>query len=433
MGTKTDWSQLGQVKQYLRSFEEGVTFYEVTWCDVENTIGEMDWTKTDLVINRARQYGFTALVKIRVGQCSWITGKTPDYLRGKQQKTESAMPKDMERYADFVKKVVERYSMKGVNEYAVENEVNSASFWETTPEDYRMLIDVAAEAIREADTEALVVDSGISSVASGYGVVERLLHRGHTQKAIDTFNRYFSRRFGTRGQQLLHIGTEVELRAALDSPKGKRNLAFLEATNSLVRDQVVDVRQVHFYENWAALPDLLDYLHAVTPPTVPLEMWELGAFLGSSRLSGAQRTAEMVKVIVLALSEGVTKILWLPLNVDPDEDFDDGRLYGLLSPDGDTRLAARAFAALDAAARGGRSVNIADHGVVGLGFDEGDHSTAFVWSACVPLSLPLPAGSRVDELATTPGTSKRDRVLVGIDPVQLDLPITIEEFMETLS
>ncbi len=429
LGTKTDWSRLGVMKQYLQSLGGGVTFYEVAWCDVEKQPGLLDWSNPDTVINQAQSVGFTTMIKIRVGQCNWITGKPPKYLRGKQQKTESSMPKDLHAYTTFVKQVVQRYSGQGVKEYAVENEVNSASFWDGTPEEYSRLVTVAARAIHNVDPQVKVVDGGISSTASGYGVAERLLQLGRTQTAIDSYNQYFSRRIGTRGEQIVSVDNEVQLRHALDSEQGKRNLEFLKATNHLVAAHVVDVRQVHFYEDWSALPALLDYLDAVTPAGTPLEMWELGSFLGTSQLSEAQRNADLVKAIAIALSVGVSKVIWLPLNVDPASG--DDRLYGLLSARGTMQAASVAFAALSHAARGGTPVAIKDSGIVGLAFDKGSHSTAFIWSDCAPVPVSLPSGSRIGTPGTT-GTTRREHTVVGTDPVQMELPMPAERFLRTL-
>jgi hypothetical protein len=432
LGTKTDWSNLGGVRQYLRSLPGGVTFYEVPWCEIEPQPGVFDWSNPDLVVNSAASLGFSTMIKIRVGQC-WATGKSPQYLRGAQHKTESGMPKDLSKYANFVRTVVNRYSRLGVHEYAVENEVNSPSFWDGTPEDYSRLVGVAAKAISAADPKAVVLDSGISSTATGYGLTKWLLSRGSTEQAIAAYNSYFTNRFGTRGQEIVHANSEPQLRSLLDSEQGRRNAAFIAVTNRLIRSHVVDVRQVHFYEQWSAVPYLMQYLNAVTPAKTPLEMWEMGAFIGNSRLSSEQRSADMVKTIALALSEGASKAVWLPVDLDPAETPDDGRLYGLLTIDDRERASSRAFRAISAAARGAQAVAIRSQGIVGVGFDKGGRGTAFVWSACGSRTLRLPQGSAVQGLSPTTDSQGRRQIRIGANPVQIDLPTSVAKFLNGLA
>lgn len=434
VGAKWDWYRFDTWKPFLDALHGGITFYEVVWCDIEPQAGHADWSDTDSVIQRAHSIGFTPLVKIRVGRC-WATGGAPQYLRGKKDKTESAMPQDLSRYAAFVKQVVTRYSRFGVTEYAVENEVNSPSFWAGTPQDYQRLVSVAAEAIRSADPAAQVVDSGMSSVASGYALADRLLQLGATQDAVNAYNVYFARRFGTRGQQIHEVSDEAGLREVLASAQSKRDIAFSDLTNRIVESHLVDVRQVHFYEQWSALPYLMTYMYANTPPSTPVEMWEVGAFLRNSTLTPAERKAELVKVVALALGAGVTKLVWLPLGDNPDGRVVTGQLYALLNPNGKPSPGAEALAAIDAACQGAKVVRIDGHGILGVGFDKAGHSTAFIWSNGASVTaVPVPAGTQIQ------GASGRRRILeastevsLGTSPQQIILPSTTEQFVAGLS
>ncbi|HYO32794.1 MAG TPA: hypothetical protein VES21_08085 [Nocardioidaceae bacterium] len=431
LGTKTDWSSLGPARPYLRSLRGGPTFYEVTWCEVQLESGEMDWRNPDAVVDQAHSLGFITMLKIRVGECPWLTGEVPEYLRGKQAKTESSMPLDLTAYAGFVKQVVERYEPAGVNEYAVENEVNSESFWNGTVGEYRTLVAVAARVIHRTDGDAAVADAGMSSVASGYGVVARLLELGEPERAIDAYNAYFSRRIGTRGEQIVRVSSEAELRDALATEKAKRNLAYMRVTERLVARGLVDARQIHFYEEWSSLPLLLEYLHATTPATMPLELWELGAYLGHAQLDDKQRTVELVKVISLALGGGVTKVVWIPLFAEPDSG-EELELYGLLSSKATTRPASTAFAALDAAADKSLPVAINGSAVVGTAFQRHGRGTAFVWARCAPAIVSLPAGSRVGGAASA-GAGRAGDTMIGDEPVRIDFAVPVRAFLRTVS
>lgn len=391
----------------------------------------MDWSNPDTVVEEAHSLGFIAMLKIRVGECPWLTGESPDYLRGAQQKTESSMPSDLAAYQNFVQLVVERYAPAGVTEYAIENEVNSESFWGGTVGEYRRLVAVAARVVHRVDPDAEVADAGMSSVASGYGVVARLLELGDPQRALDAYNAYFSRRIGTRGEQIVRVDSELELREALAAEQGKRNLAYLRVTEELVASGLIDVRQIHFYEEWSSLPLLLEYLHATTPAAMPLELWELGAYLGPSKVDDAQRASELVKVISLALGGGVTKIVWIPLFTDPDEG-EELRLYGLLSSTVASQPASTAFAALDAAADRALPVAVDGSALIGTAFQRHRHGTAFVWARCSPVVVSLPAGSLVNGVASV-STTKAVDTMIGDEPVRIEFAVPLRAFLRTVS
>ena len=69
------------------------------------------------------------MIRIRVGSC-WATGgEKIDAGRGGLGYSVSTMPVDDAAYQDFVRSVVERYQAKGVDTYALENEVNGEGFW----------------------------------------------------------------------------------------------------------------------------------------------------------------------------------------------------------------------------------------------------------------------------------------------------------------
>ena len=176
-GAHWDWSRYQQFEPYLRRLAGSATYEEISWCEIERTSGQADWAGLDEIASRSRELGITLHLKIRTGVC-WATGGTARYTRGAANKTESAMPTDLGAYQRFVRSVVQRYGPYGVREYAIENEVNAPSYWAGSPEDYARLVRAAAETIRATDPKARVVDSGISSVAYGMGVADRLVRAG---------------------------------------------------------------------------------------------------------------------------------------------------------------------------------------------------------------------------------------------------------------
>ncbi|MFK3980783.1 hypothetical protein ACI2K4_10460 [Micromonospora sp. NPDC050397] len=396
-GAHWDWSRYQQFAPYLGRIGGSATYEEIAWCEIERTSGQLDWTGLDEIATRSRDLGITLHLKIRTGVC-WATGGTAKYTRGAANKTESAMPTDLAAYQRFVQTVVKRYAPYGVREYAIENEVNAPSYWAGTPEEYVRLVKAAAETIRATDPAARVVDSGISSVAYGMGVADRLLQAGRVPDAIAAYRAYFQRRVGTRGQQIPEVTAEAQLRKALGTDTNSRSLRFLAATESLLADRTVDVRQVHFYEHFDGVPPLLDYLRAKTPTGTPIQAWEVGQFWRDGDGDPASRAAEMVKTVTLLVAGGIGEVSWLPLAYNPNNAAGSEVRYGLLDPDGTEREAGRMMASLAEAARDATvtplPASVAGK-LGGVAFVRGATSTLVLWSASnAPVTVPTAPGGQ---------------------------------------
>lgn len=393
LGAKWVWADFDKVKPFLQDLGRGDTYVEVVLCDVQPTKGSFDWKVPDRNVSRARDIGFGSLVKLRTGRC-WATPGAAKTQRGAGV-TESAMPADMSVYNDFVDQAVRRYSAMGVTEFAVENEVNSPYFWDGTPEQYATLARAAAKAIHAAAPDAVVVDGSVSSAGAGYAVASSLLEQGRDDDAVSFYQSYYARRFGTRdgSASIDKISSVANLRTELARPLPASAVAFMKAIDQLVRDGVFQARQVHFYETWQSLPTTLQVLRHNTPESVPLEMWELGIWDADRSVSAAQRTAEVVKATVIALGAGVTKVLWLPLQDNPD-----GRLAatltGLVGPAGESTGSSHAFSLLAKALQGQVTITpVAEKGLMGATITS-TPSSMVLWST---------EGDRA--LATVPGGS----------------------------
>jgi hypothetical protein len=389
-GAHWDWNRYEQFVPYLRKLNGSSTYYELSWCDVEKTPGSPDWAALDSIAERSRELGIRLDLKIRIGVC-WATGGTAQHTRGQAGKTESMMPLDLAAYQQFVGDLVKRYQPYGVTQYAIENEVNAQQYWAGTPDQYQELVRAGAAAIRRADPEARVVDSGISSVAMGMGIADRLVKAGRGADAVAAYQAYFARRVGTRGKQIPQVDDEAGLRAALGNPVNVRNLAYVAATEKLLGDGVVQVRQLHFYEHPDGITALLDHLQASTPKDVPVEAWEVGRFEKSADAEAAAVADEMTKVVSRLAAGGITEIVWLPLAYNPDNRAGAEVRYGLLDPDGTERQAGRALAGLAGAARGATASRVSQDGLDGVAFS-GDAGTKMVlWSASAAVPVDLPA------------------------------------------
>ena len=428
IGAKLDWSRVDLVKPYLAGLGATPTFYEMVWCEVEPSQGQRDWSTVDGIAQKAAALHVSLMIKIRVGAC-WATGdQQPQKVRGAKGKTESFLPADLDTYRNFVTDTVKRYSAKGVHVYAVENEINSASFWGGSVADYEKLVRVAAPAIRAADPKAVVTDMGISSTAYGVGIAQRLLDAGKDAEAVTAWNTYYERRIGTRGDQLRKVDDVAGLREQLGEDQPRRNAEYLALATKLATDKTVDVRQVHFYESYRAAPLLTDYLRATTPAGTPIEAWEVGQFLTTGSLTDAQRTDEVVKSVALLLAGGIRMVLWLPLVVNPDGRNSDEPRYGLVNVDGTARLTGTAFAAMAKAAAGASVRAVATPKVTGVLFSGSTTSSAFVWATSSEVTLPAGAGK---VLAPVSGAAAGDAV--STSPREITSTGTATDLLEALS
>lgn len=412
LGAKWDWGRFESFEPYLERLGGGSTFYELVWCQVEETPGSRDWATLDRIAKRAEGTDVQLMLKIRVGQC-WATGSEGKFVRGKKSKTESGVPRSDQEYVDFVTEAVKRYSTRGVKVWAVENEVNSASFWAGSVTEYANLVATAATAIRAVDPSAVIVDAGLSSTSYGVGIAQSFLDAGEPKKAVDAWNGYYSRRFGSRGDELVRVADERDLRVALQGEQQRRNAEYLEGTAELLRTGIVDVRQVHFYEDADVTPLLVDYALATTPKTVPIEVWETGSFVRGNELSQDEQVVDLVRKVSMLLAGGVRKTLWLPLIPNPEGRNSDEPRSGLLAPDGQVRPLGEVYATMAEDARGANAVPVDDGDLRGVALVRGERSVAYVWSTDKPRDL----ASGVDVQSLVPGGGQTDQV--GPAPVRV--------------
>ncbi|MEO3936286.1 hypothetical protein V3N99_05935 [Dermatophilaceae bacterium Soc4.6] len=405
VGAKFDWSRFDLSKPFLTGLGPSTpTFYEMVWCDVEPTRGARDWSTLDAVVTQAASIKADFMLKIRVGAC-WATGDTKaTKVRGR--KTESLMPTDLTQYRQFVTDTVARYAPRGVHEYAVENEINSPSFWGGSVDDFAKLMGVASSAIRAADPLARVVDMGVSSTAYGVGIAQRLLDQGKDAEAVSAWNTYYERRIGTRGDKIPQVADAAQLRDALGLPQNARNAQYLALAATLATTKVVDVRQVHFYESYASATLFTDYLRATTAPGVAIEAWEVGQFVRSQQLNDQERTDQLVKTVALLLGGGVSKVLWLPLVVNPNgRNGGDEPRYGLIEPDGSVRATGTVFAAMAKAAAGATISGISTPRASGVMFTRATGTSAFVWATAATITVSPSAGKLLAPAASNGGAA----------------------------
>jgi hypothetical protein len=422
LGFKWDWPRVDRYVPFLTQAAGGATFYELVWCEVEPRPGQRDWSRVDEVARSADALGYGLFLKLRVGTC-WATGGKGGRERGERRKTASALPADLGAYEDFVRAAVTRYSARGVHEYAIENEVNAPIQWDGTAQDYERLAVVAARAIRAADPDARVLDSGISSTGYGTVVAARLLAQGQPDQAVAAYRRWYARRFGVRADDFPEVADAAQLRSVLAGDRARRDAELVAVTVGLAQRHVVDAWQAHFYEPWDNAGTLLAYLRDSLPQGFPVEAWEVGLFWPQGAGDRRAQAAEAAKLVSRLLTGGVTRVIWLPLAYNPEGRHDSEVRYGLLDPGGGVRPAGRVLGDLAQAAREAKWRPPARPGISGIVVERPGRVLALLWSER-PTTWPgtAPPGVEVRDLGGAGLAWGPQGLALGPQPVEVEGP-----------
>ncbi len=320
LGLKWNWSQRATLG-YAADAGGGTTFAEVEWCAVEPVQGQRDWARSDGIVRRSAQLGHEVMLKIRTGQC-WATEPpvpgVPDRTEA-ATKTPSTLPVDQATYEEFVTDLVSRYAAMGVHTYAVENEPDVFNFWAGEISGYEELVRLAAPVIRAADPQAKILEAGLSS--TGYGVIlaQELSDAGDSFGALEAYRGYYARRLAGGVSRWPQVTDTAQLAQVLSSAPAVRARGVFDAATRLVQDGVVDVYQLHFYEETSELPGLLAMIRNRIGDA-PIEGWEVGVAWPGDGYDAEEAAAETTRLVATLLADGVTRVVYLPLAYTPGND-----------------------------------------------------------------------------------------------------------------
>ncbi len=124
-----------------------------------------DWYHSDVIVNRAEEYGLSLLVRLD-RQPFWTQ------TDGGDLPLENAPPADLDVWGDFCYAVADRYQGR-IRAYQVWNEPNLAREWGEQPPDpaaYTELLATCYEGIKRGDPDAIVISAGLAPTGSGFPV-----------------------------------------------------------------------------------------------------------------------------------------------------------------------------------------------------------------------------------------------------------------------
>jgi hypothetical protein len=148
-------------------------FFELfQWGMIEKKPGQFDFSETDRTVKEAQAYGLHILANIQPF-AYW------DQLAGYNDSQHKGKPHDMEAYANFVTKLVERYNGDSIDDmpgltvpikhWELMNEPEfqvNPIYFQGTAVDYVDTLKITYKAVKQADPEAYIVQGGMAGMMS---------------------------------------------------------------------------------------------------------------------------------------------------------------------------------------------------------------------------------------------------------------------------
>lgn len=135
--------------------ELGVRFVRIdlAWSAIEEVEGELEWERTDLLVNEAAERGMEVLALVTY---------TPGWARPEGE-SDKFPPSDNEGFARFSRAAAERYRLD-VRYWEIWNEPNHDPFWAggVDPGRYASLYNAAAAEIRDVVPGSYIMSGGLS-------------------------------------------------------------------------------------------------------------------------------------------------------------------------------------------------------------------------------------------------------------------------------
>jgi len=154
LGVNTTLRTYEQDIKYVKELGVAAIRVPLQWQFIKIRPGEYDWSDVDRFLKAAQTKQIDVLLTIRT---TFVPRKSRP-RRGVIEINPTSM--DMKEWAHFVEILANRYQGQGVN-YEIENEVNEASFWQGTLEEYLELLKTGYEAIKKIDPKAKVLPSAM--------------------------------------------------------------------------------------------------------------------------------------------------------------------------------------------------------------------------------------------------------------------------------
>lgn len=147
------------------------------WDAMEPEPGKYDWSYWDEFVRMAVDEHRIRLIPYICYTPRWAsTSNKDDFWQHP--------PKDTERFAAFVKQLVNRYKDR-IHSWEIWNEPDNPAYWAGTPEQFAELLGTGSRAVREADPKAKVVFGGL---AWNLSFLQDVLNVSNSVANVDVIN-----------------------------------------------------------------------------------------------------------------------------------------------------------------------------------------------------------------------------------------------------
>ncbi|NIM94632.1 MAG: hypothetical protein GTO18_13105 [Anaerolineales bacterium] len=319
------------------------------WAVSEPSPGELSFdTRNDRKIERIEGSGLRIFPTVYVG-IGWMSEES---AASTDTRSRSYPPDDLssswddvygysQGYYEFLYQFFTHY--RGHFDYvAIENEANSSLFWGGTADEYVRLLRTAYKAIKDADPDVFIVDSGFVSSVWGICIFDDYLKMGLKSKdeIVDMAVSYYSSPTATH-----QIQSENELDEYLSNPRVQEQCRRVNHILGEILDSV-DGINFHFYEDYRVMHFITDWLElkkssvGSSPAIVTNELGQRGPDLSYAKSD--EHAIEVFKKLITGLSLQLDVIVWFSIDTigkqtpSPDK-------VGLFGAEGVLRPVARTF------------------------------------------------------------------------------------------
>lgn len=264
----------------------------IVWDVIEPRSGKFVWDRHDKVFFSTHKGDVATLANLK-GANSWDQGTK------KGSRPAQKLPVNLDKFSQFVTKVVERYDGDGFNDapgspvveyWQIENEVDNAGFWKDSPRNYAEELKVAYKAVKAANPNAKVVIAGL-----------------WTPAGLDFFDAILKR-----------------LNAIKDSPKDVFFDVFdFHKTGTAAGYKQVDVRQTGKLRDFDTyVTEIREMLGKYGYSHVPIWITEISTYSDSpvsrdgtkaKNQTECEQAVGLLKNYIYSLSLGIEKMFWVSM------------------------------------------------------------------------------------------------------------------------
>ncbi len=307
--TATEISKLGATCIYL----------ETKWSSYEPRQGQYDFRDLTARIQECKKMELQPCIRLKTGINAWATVAQDRATSPGVGMVTSLMPRRMADWTAYVAEVVKVCRPMGVVRYAILNEAEAADHFQGTPQQYHELLQASYHAIKTADSQAIVLDHGFTSLGLGYAYAGWLLDQKQDAKAVQFIQNYLRDYYGPPV-----TGIEDLRQRYNKSAWARGGYEYLVKGDyfRLNRD-CFDELQLHLYDDYSESLEAVQWLRErmrEAGAEKPFAVWEAGTHMRKDSWNEQAQALRSIKKCIMLAGEGATQVMYL-LSAEPTADY----------------------------------------------------------------------------------------------------------------